>query len=99
MKKLMNKVEDFVAEELHGLEAAHPDLLKIDYANSVILRKDAPRKGKVGLVSGGGSGHEPLHGGFVGKGMLDAAGPGEGFTSPVPAQMLPATKAGHGAAG
>ena len=93
MKKLMNKVEDFVAEELHGLEAAHPDLLKIDYANSVILRKDAPRKGKVGLVSGGGSGHEPLHGGFVGLGMLDAACAGAVFTSPVPDQMEAATRA------
>src|ERR1700704_4130925 len=99
MKKLMNKVEDFVTEELHGLEAAHPDLLRIDYANSVILRKDAPRKGKVGLVSGGGSGHEPLHGGFVGKGMLDAACAGAVFTSPVPDQMEAATRAVDGGAG
>jgi len=99
MKKLMNKVEDFVAEELHGLEAAHPDLLKIDYANSVILRKDAPRKGKVGLVSGGGSGHEPLHGGFVGLGMLDAACAGAVFTSPVPDQMEAATRAVDGGKG
>jgi len=99
MKKLMNKVEDFVAEELHGLEAAHPDLLRIDYANSVILRKDAPRKGKVGLVSGGGSGHEPLHGGFVGLGMLDAACAGAVFTSPVPDQMEAATRAVNGGKG
>jgi dihydroxyacetone kinase-like protein len=99
MKKLMNKVEDFVTEELHGLEAAHPDLLRIDYENSVILRKDAPRKGKVGLVSGGGSGHEPLHGGFVGQGMLDAACAGAVFTSPVPDQMEAATRAVDGGKG
>ena len=99
MKKLMNKVEDFVTDELHGLEAAHPDLLRIDYENSVILRKDAPRKGKVGLVSGGGSGHEPLHGGFVGQGMLDAACAGAVFTSPVPDQMEAATRAVDGGKG
>ena len=99
MKKLINGVDEFVTEELQGLEAAHPDLLRIDYAQNVILRKDAPRQGKVALVSGGGSGHEPLHGGFVGVGMLDAACPGAVFTSPVPDQMEAATRAVDGGAG
>src|SRR5438552_6401245 len=98
-KKLINRVDDFVTEELQGLEAAHSDLLRIDYGQNVILRKDAPRKGKVALVSGGGSGHEPLHGGYVGLGMLDAACPGAVFTSPVPDQMARATAAVHGGAG
>jgi phosphoenolpyruvate---glycerone phosphotransferase subunit DhaK len=99
MKKLLNSVDDFVTEELKGLEAAHPDLVRIDYENNVILRKDAPRSGKVALVSGGGSGHEPLHGGYVGLGMLDAACPGAVFTSPVPDQMEAATRAVDGGAG
>jgi dihydroxyacetone kinase-like protein len=91
MKKLINDPADVVTEALAGIEAAHPDL-RVDRANKVIYRGDAPRPGKVGLVSGGGSGHEPLHGGFVGLGMLDAACAGEVFTSPVPDQMLAATK-------
>jgi phosphoenolpyruvate---glycerone phosphotransferase subunit DhaK len=99
MKKLLNKVDDLVTEALHGMEAAHGDLLRIDYTNNVVIRKDAPRSGKVGLVSGGGSGHEPLHGGFVGLGMLDAACPGAVFTSPVPDQMEAATRAVDGGAG
>src|SRR6267378_5399610 len=99
MKKLINNVDDFVVEELRGLEAAHPSLLRIDYEHNVVIRKDAPRKGKVGLVSGGGSGHEPMHGGYVGLGMLDAACPGAVFTSPVPDQMLEATKGVDGGAG
>ncbi|HWI74927.1 MAG TPA: dihydroxyacetone kinase subunit DhaK [Baekduia sp.] len=98
MKKLINDPADVVAEALAGIEAAHPDL-RVDHANKVIYRGDAPRPGKVGLISGGGSGHEPLHGGFVGLGMLDAACPGEVFTSPVPDQMLAATKAVDGGAG
>src|SRR5207245_6277342 len=81
------------------LAAAHGDLLRVDFDNQVVVRKDAPVKGKVALVSGGGSGHWPLHGGFVGRGMLDAACPGEIFTSPVPDQMLAATKAVDGGAG
>ena len=81
-----------------GIEAAHPDL-RVDHENRIIFRGDAPRSGKVGLISGGGSGHEPLHGGFVGLGMLDAACAGEVFTSPVPDQMLEATKAVDGGAG
>jgi dihydroxyacetone kinase-like protein len=88
-----------VKESLAGLGAAHPDLVRIDFENQLVLRKDAPVAGKVALISGGGSGHEPMHGGFVGRGMLDAACPGEVFTSPVPDQMLAATKAVDGGAG
>jgi len=99
MKKLINKPEDVVKEELAGMQAAHSDLIRVDIENQVIVRKDAPIKGKVGVISGGGSGHEPMHGGFVGFGMLDAACPGAVFTSPVPDQMLAATKAVDGGAG
>ena len=99
MKKFINAPDDVVQESLAGLGAAHPDLVRIDFENQLVLRKDAPVKGKVALISGGGSGHEPLHGGFVGKGMLDAAAPGAVFTSPVPDQMLAATKAVDGGAG
>ncbi len=99
MKKFINAPDDVVQESLAGLGAAHADLVRIDFENQLVLRKDAPVKGKVALISGGGSGHEPLHGGFVGKGMLDAAAPGAVFTSPVPDQMLAATKAVDGGAG
>ena len=99
MKKLINSVDNVVAEALHGMEAAHGDLIRVDFDNSVVIRKDAPRQGKVGVISGGGSGHEPMHGGFVGMGMLDAACPGAVFTSPVPDQMLAATQAVNGGAG
>jgi len=99
MKKLINKVEDLVPESLAGLEAAFPDLVRIDTANNVVIRKDAPKQGKVGVISGGGSGHEPMHGGFVGLGMLDAACAGNVFTSPVPDQMEVATRAVNGGAG
>lgn len=99
MKKLINKPEDVVREELEGIEMAHSDLVKVFYDPNYIVRADAPVKGKVGLVSGGGSGHEPMHGGYVGKGMLDAACPGAVFTSPTPDQMLEATKAVDGGAG
>jgi dihydroxyacetone kinase-like protein len=99
MRKFLNDPADVVKESLVGLAAAHGDLLRYDAAAQIIVRKDAPRKGKVALISGGGSGHEPLHGGFVGLGMLDAAAPGEVFTSPVPDQMLAATKAVDGGAG
>jgi dihydroxyacetone kinase-like protein len=98
MKKLINSPDTVVTDALEGLAAAHPSL-SVDVQNKVITRAGAPRPGKVGLVSGGGSGHEPLHGGFVGYGMLDAACPGEVFTSPVPDQMLAATKAVSGGAG
>ena len=98
MKKLINAPDDVVTDALAGLAAAHPSL-RLDAENKVVIRGDAPRPGKVGLVSGGGSGHEPLHGGFVGYGMLDAACAGEVFTSPVPDQMLFATKAVNGGGG
>jgi len=98
MKKLINDPSTVVADALIGIEAAHPDL-RVDHDHKVIYRADAPVAGKVGLVSGGGSGHEPLHGGFVGPGMLDAACPGEVFTSPTPDQMLAATKLVDGGAG
>jgi phosphoenolpyruvate---glycerone phosphotransferase subunit DhaK len=91
MKKLINDPQDVVAEALLGIEAARPDV-RVDHANRIIYRREAPKTSKVGLVSGGGSGHEPLHGGFVGLGMLDAACAGEIFTSPTPDQMLEATK-------
>src|SRR5213082_658423 len=99
MRKFLNDPTQVVKESLAGLAAAHPDLIRYDAAAQIIVCKDAPRAGKVALVSGGGSGHEPLHGGFVGRGMLDAACPGEVFTSPVPEQMLAATKAVDGGAG
>jgi dihydroxyacetone kinase-like protein len=99
MKKLINNPEDVVREELEGLAAAHPDLVRVHFDPNYVVRADAPVQGKVGLVSGGGSGHEPMHGGFVGMGMLDAACPGEVFTSPTPDQMLEATKAANGGAG
>ncbi|MFL5663712.1 MAG: dihydroxyacetone kinase subunit DhaK [Ktedonobacteraceae bacterium] len=99
MKKLINQPENVVKEALAGMQAAHPDLLRVDIEQQIIVRKDAPKQGKVGVISGGGSGHEPMHGGFVGMGMLDAACPGAVFTSPVPDQVLAATRAVNGGAG
>jgi phosphoenolpyruvate---glycerone phosphotransferase subunit DhaK len=99
MKKFLNDPSDLVTESLAGLAAAHGDLLRYDAEQRIVVRRDAPISGKVALISGGGSGHEPLHGGFVGRGMLDAACPGEVFTSPVPDQVLAATKAVDGGAG
>src|SRR3954447_13684993 len=99
MRKFLNDPENVVKESLAGLAAAHGDLLRYDAGAQILVRADAPRAGKVALISGGGSGHQPLHGGFVGVGMLDAACPGEVFTSPVPDQMLAATKAVDGGAG
>lgn len=99
MKKLINSVDNVVKEELEGVAAAHSDLVRVDVANQVVIRADAPVQGKVGVISGGGSGHEPMHGGFVGMGMLDAACAGHVFTSPVPDQMQVATKAVNGGAG
>src|SRR5438477_174900 len=99
MKKLINDPANVVREELQGIEAAHPDLVRVSYDPYTVVRADAPVQGKVALVSGGGSGHEPMHGGFVGMGMLDAACPGEVFTSPTPDQMQEATKAVDGGAG
>jgi dihydroxyacetone kinase-like protein len=98
MKMLINVAETVVADALRGMAAAHPELT-VDVERRVIVRRGAPYEGKVGLVSGGGSGHEPLHGGFVGRGMLDAACPGEVFTSPVPDQMVRAAAAVDSGAG
>jgi dihydroxyacetone kinase-like protein len=92
VKKLLNGVEDFVRESLDGFQRAHADLVRVNDDPLVVYRADPPQPGKVGLVSGGGSGHEPLHGGYVGRGMLDAACPGEVFTSPTPDQMHWATR-------
>lgn len=99
MKKLINSPERVVRDELEGIALAHPELVKVYFEPDYIVRADAPVRGKVGVISGGGSGHEPMHGGFVGRGMLDAACPGAVFTSPVPDQMLAATKAVDGGAG
>ncbi|MET9319684.1 dihydroxyacetone kinase subunit DhaK [Streptomyces sp. NPDC003038] len=92
MKMLINSPETVVADALRGMAAAHPEL-NVDVERRVVVRRDAREGGRVGLVSGGGSGHEPLHAGFVGYGMLSAACPGEVFTSPVPDQMLRAASA------
>jgi len=99
MKKLINDPADVVREELEGIAAAHAGLVNVHFDPYYVTRADAPVRGKVALVSGGGSGHEPMHGGFVGMGMLDAACPGEVFTSPTPDQMEQATKAVDGGAG
>ena len=99
MKKLINAPSDVVREALQGMAAAHGDLLRVSVDPAYIVRADAPVRGKVAVLSGGGSGHEPLHGGFVGPGMLDAACPGAVFTSPTPDQMLAATQAVNGGAG
>ncbi|MGF1504767.1 MAG: dihydroxyacetone kinase subunit DhaK, partial [Anaerolineae bacterium] len=99
MKKLINDPDNVVREELEGVALAHSDLVKVVLEPFYVVRADAPVEGKVGIVSGGGSGHEPMHGGFVGMGMLDAACPGEVFTSPTPDQMFEATKAVNGGKG
>lgn len=99
MKKLLNDPADVVVEALAGMAAAHPTHLRVDLDHRLVLRAGGAVPGKVALVSGGGSGHEPLHGGFVGRGMLDAACAGEVFTSPVPDQILAATTAVDGGAG
>jgi phosphoenolpyruvate---glycerone phosphotransferase subunit DhaK len=99
MKKLINDPSDAMHESLAGFAEAHSDILKVHFDPVYVIRADAPISGKVAIVSGGGSGHEPLHGGFVGKGMLDAACPGQVFTSPSPDQMEAATSAVDGGAG
>src|SRR4029453_10617615 len=98
MNQLINDPANVVADALRGMAAAHAEL-RGAHENRIVYRADAPVRGKVGLVFGGGSGHEPLHAGFVGPGMLDAACAGEIFTSPVPDQILAATKAVDGGAG
>jgi dihydroxyacetone kinase-like protein len=99
MNQLINDPANVVADALRGMADAHPADLRVDHENRIVYRADAPVRGKVGLISGGGSGHEPLHAGFVGPGMLDAACAGEIFTSPVPDQIMAATKAVDGGAG
>lgn len=99
MKKVINSPENVVGEMLRGLERAHGDILRVIPEYNIVVRADAPVSGKVALISGGGSGHEPTHGGYVGAGMLDAACAGPVFTSPTPDQMLEATKAVDGGAG
>lgn len=99
MKKLINAPDAVVQDALRGMEAAHGDRLRVSYDPAYVVRADAPVQGKVGIISGGGSGHEPMHGGFVGPGMLDGACPGEVFTSPTPDQMAAATQAVNGGAG
>ncbi|MDR1509201.1 MAG: dihydroxyacetone kinase subunit DhaK [Synergistaceae bacterium] len=98
MKKLINKVDDVVVESLAGMQAAFPDLIRVLPEYKTVVRANAP-KPKVAIISGGGSGHEPMHGGFVGYGMLDAACAGEVFTSPTPEQMYEAAKATNGGKG
>src|SRR5437870_7011049 len=99
MKKLINKVDDIVAEALQGMAAAHPDLVEIHLEPNYLVRRGSPTQGKTALVSGGGSGHEPMHGGFVGMGMLSGACPGAVFTSPTPDQIYECTKRVDGGAG
>jgi phosphoenolpyruvate---glycerone phosphotransferase subunit DhaK len=98
VKKLINDPADVVRDALRGMAAAHPEL-RIDEEHRFVARAEGPEQGRVGVISGGGSGHEPLHAGFVGPGMLDAAVAGEVFTSPVPDQILAATAAVSGGAG
>jgi dihydroxyacetone kinase-like protein len=99
MKKIINDPETVVQDALRGMQAAHADLLSVHYDPAVVVRADAPVQGKVAIISGGGAGHEPLHGGFVGRGMLDAACPGAVFTSPTPDQVLDAVARTDGGAG
>jgi len=99
VKKLLNSAESAVTESVEGFGLAHADLVRVSLDPLYVVRADAPRPGKVALVSGGGSGHEPLHLGFVGPGMLDAAVPGPVFTSPTPGPILAATAAVDGGAG
>jgi len=98
MKKLINDVDDLLAESLAGFAAAHADIVRLGPERHFVARRER-KPGKVALISGGGSGHEPLHVGFVGHGMLDAACPGQVFTSPTPDQMLAAAQAVDGGAG
>jgi dihydroxyacetone kinase-like protein len=90
MKKFINKTDDFLRESLEGFSKAHSDIIKVNFDPNFVSRKKKTKEGKVSLISGGGSGHEPMHGGFVGHGMLDAACPGFIFSAPSPDQMLAA---------
>jgi dihydroxyacetone kinase-like protein len=99
MQKLINDPADAVMESLQGLQLIYPHLLHVQFDPPVVLRRDAPTPNKVAVISGSGSGHEPLNIGYVGRGMLDAACPGAIFTSPTPDQYLAATRAVYGGAG
>lgn len=99
MQKLINEPADAATESLEGLQLAYPDLLRVHYRPNYVIRHDAPVRGKVAIVSGSGSGHEPLNAGYVGPGMLDAACPGAIFTSPTPDQYLAALRAVYGGQG
>ena len=99
MKKFVNRVDDVLTEALRGFGVAHGDLVKVSFDPTYVTRAKATKAGKVALLSGGGSGHEPLHAGFVGAGMLDAACPGAVFTSPTPDQMAAAAQAVNSGAG
>src|ERR1044071_1679032 len=99
MQKLMGDAVTVVPDYLRGLAAAHPDVVEYDAEHRIIVRRAPAAPGKVGLVSGGGSGCEPLHAGYVGLGMLDAACPGEVFTSPEPNQIMAATERADRGAG
>ena len=92
MKKFINKTDDFLKESLEGFSKAHSDIIEVKFDPNFISRKKKTKDGKVSLISGGGSGHEPMHGGFVGHGMLDAACPGFVFSAPSPDQMLAAAE-------
>lgn len=99
MKKLINHPDHVVAEAMKGMQLAYPELIRVEYDPDVVIRVDTPVKNKVALISGGGSGHEPLHSGFVGYGMLDAACPGAVFTSPTPDQIYAAARSVAGEKG
>ena len=99
MKKFVNKVDDILTESLTGFGNAHSDILEVKLKPDFIARKSKPKNPKVALISGGGSGHEPLHGGFVGYGMLDAACPGQVFSAPTPDQMEAAANHVHSSKG
>lgn len=99
MKKLINDIDDVLHEQLEGMALAHPQLLRVHFGPNYLTRAEAPVAAKVAVVSGGGSGHEPLHGGFVGPGMLDGACPGAIFTSPTPDQIVACAEAVHAGTG
>src|SRR4051812_44331776 len=99
MKKIINDPSTVLVESLRGMAAAHADLIRVVEQPATVVRVDAPVRGKVAVVSGGGAGHEPMHGGFVGAGMLDAACPGAVFTSPTPDQVQAAITQVDGGAG
>jgi dihydroxyacetone kinase-like protein len=99
MKKFVNRIDDVLTEALRGFGAAHDDIVKVSFDPTYVTRATATKGGKVALISGGGSGHEPMHAGLVGLGMLDAACPGAVFTSPTPDQMAAAAKAANSGAG